>query len=60
MGFLAAMIIILCPVLAYGQGASEVQPEDEGNLESQVWICVLDLETSKSRRLFAVPDVALA
>ena len=60
MGYLAALLIVLCPVLAYGQGDSEVQPEDEVELESHVWICVLDLETSKSRRLFAVPDVALA
>jgi hypothetical protein len=60
LGYLAAILIVLSPVLAYGQGDSEVQPEDEGDLESQVWICVLNLETSKSRRLFAVPDVALA
>ena len=57
---LTAILMGLCPVLAFGQGDSEAQSEDEADLESQVWICVLDLETSKSRRLFAVPDVAIA
>ena len=59
-GFLTAILLGLCPVLAFGQGDSEVQQGDDPDLESQVWICVLDLETSKSRRLFAVPDLAIA
>ncbi len=57
---LAVVLFGHCPVQAFGQGDSEVQHGDEADLESQVWICVLDLETSKSRRLFAVPDVAIA
>ncbi len=57
--------IALLSIVQPASGCDENRPTpneeaDEVELQSQVWICVLDLETSKSRRLFAVPDLAIA
>ncbi len=54
-----SLLSLILPTHSVAQENDCGDNRDHVYLQALVWICVLDLEANKSRRLVAVPDIAI-